>query len=253
MLLVYFGANYASTGTMAPKKALVVAVKGRSKSTAPTRRLIDEDTDVENDPAYVPPTGRTSPIAPRTTQNQSKQLVPDVVTASQFDEEDTLIRSPAGSASGSESASASGSAIGSSSHGRAASSDESTSVEDIPVPPNTNPAPNVEEPNRWCVDGQWQIYKDASMTEKNMMAQTIIEERRSPGTTHGYTSARFSVDKSETTIRQFFYGPACTWALNTAKFDYRWDIVRSEEFQQSAEERETVLHWRESYIATDGE
>uniref|UniRef100_M1DFE3 Integrase core domain containing protein n=1 Tax=Solanum tuberosum TaxID=4113 RepID=M1DFE3_SOLTU len=36
---------------MAPKKALAVAAKGRSKSTTPTRRLIDEDNA---DPAYVP-------------------------------------------------------------------------------------------------------------------------------------------------------------------------------------------------------
>uniref|UniRef100_M1DWY6 Integrase core domain containing protein n=1 Tax=Solanum tuberosum TaxID=4113 RepID=M1DWY6_SOLTU len=140
-------------GTMAPKKAPAVAAKGRCKSMALTRPLIDEDTDAENDPTYVPPTGRTSPTAPQTTHNQSKEVVPDVVTASQFDNEDIWIGSPAGSAFGSESASASGSAsrsaIGSSSHVRAASSDEATSAGYILVPPNTDPTSVTEEPNRW--------------------------------------------------------------------------------------------------------
>uniref|UniRef100_M1DTQ1 Integrase core domain containing protein n=1 Tax=Solanum tuberosum TaxID=4113 RepID=M1DTQ1_SOLTU len=63
----------------------------------------------------------------------------------------------------------------------------------------------------------------------------------------------FSVDISEFTIHQFLYGLARTWALNMAKFDYRWDSVRSEEFQQNAEKRETILHWLTSHIAIDEE
>uniref|UniRef100_M1CYR5 Integrase core domain containing protein n=1 Tax=Solanum tuberosum TaxID=4113 RepID=M1CYR5_SOLTU len=117
---------------MAPKKALAIAAEGRSKSIAPTCRLIDKDNV---DPTYVPPTGRTSPTAPRTTQNQHKKVVPDVVTASQSDEEDTLIGSPAWFASGYESHSTSGtassSATGSSSHVRAASTDEATSSREV--------------------------------------------------------------------------------------------------------------------------
>jgi len=65
----------------------------------------------------------------------------------------------------------------------------------------------------------------------------------------------FSVDIVEKTIRRFLYGPSPghTWALNTAEFDYRWDIVRGGEFQRSAEKRETVLHWLARYISIDGE
>uniref|UniRef100_M1DQX3 Putative plant transposon protein domain-containing protein n=1 Tax=Solanum tuberosum TaxID=4113 RepID=M1DQX3_SOLTU len=45
------------------------------------------------------------------------------------------------------------------------------------------------------------------------------------------------MDISETTIHQFPYDPTRTWALNTIEFDYRLDIVRSDEFQ-----------WRESRV-----
>uniref|UniRef100_M1DMY4 Integrase core domain containing protein n=1 Tax=Solanum tuberosum TaxID=4113 RepID=M1DMY4_SOLTU len=58
----------------------------------------------------------------------------------------------------------------------------------------------------------------------------------------------FSVDISEITIRQFLYSPSHTWALNTAKFDYKWGIVRGGKFQRSAEKKEIVLHWLARYM-----
>lgn len=83
-------------------------------------------------------------------------MVPDVVSDSQSDEEDTLIESAIRSSFNFEFASTSssffGSAIISSSHGRAASSNEATSAGDIQVPQSINPAPVAEELNRWCVE-----------------------------------------------------------------------------------------------------
>uniref|UniRef100_M1DGJ9 Integrase core domain containing protein n=1 Tax=Solanum tuberosum TaxID=4113 RepID=M1DGJ9_SOLTU len=76
-----YGPHRRSVGSITMKKALAVAPKGRSKSAAPTRKLIDEDTDVENDPTYVLPTGRTSPTAPQTTRNQSKAASSDEATS----------------------------------------------------------------------------------------------------------------------------------------------------------------------------
>ena len=177
--------------------------RGKSKSVAPSFQLIDEDTDNDSDPAYVPLNPRVSRTAPRSTP---RKVLPDVVTVSQSDEEHTLIGSPTGAASssegsmsGSESADASGSksahpsgskpdhvagssaksSTASGENDQAASTDEATSSESMPVPRNDDPTPVVGEPNRWCVEGQWQIYRDAKMiNNKQKMARTITEERR---------------------------------------------------------------------------
>uniref|UniRef100_M1DZA4 Integrase core domain containing protein n=1 Tax=Solanum tuberosum TaxID=4113 RepID=M1DZA4_SOLTU len=186
---------------------------------------------------------------------------------------------------------------------QAASSNEATSSGEVQVPQNNDHAPVAEEHNRWSMEGQRQIYRDAKMlNEKEKMARLITDERKVlTGSLHtipdihrlfqhhkcewmgkelgtysekivrefyaSYTAtlrgsiqrnanprARtplkdtlvrgFSVDISENTIHRFLYGPSPshTWALNTAEFDYRWDIVWGGEFQQSARKSETVLH-----------
>uniref|UniRef100_M1DSH3 Integrase core domain containing protein n=1 Tax=Solanum tuberosum TaxID=4113 RepID=M1DSH3_SOLTU len=171
---------------MAPKKLVTYSNQGKSKSVAPSFRLIDEDTDTEKDPAYVPPNIQTSPTAPRVTRVTPQKVLPDVVTVSRPDEEHTLIGSPTGLLPvqrGSESAHAAGSsaksAIGSGKNDQAASSDEATSSEFVPASRNDDPTPVAGELNRWCVEGQWQIYRDAKMiNNKQKMARLITEERR---------------------------------------------------------------------------
>ncbi|KAG5615197.1 hypothetical protein H5410_015021, partial [Solanum commersonii] len=60
-----------------------------------------------------------------------------------------------------------------------ASSDEATSSESVPAQRNEDPTPVDDEPNRWCVEGQWQIYRDANMrNNKRKMARLITEERK---------------------------------------------------------------------------
>ncbi|KAG5599608.1 hypothetical protein H5410_030978 [Solanum commersonii] len=44
-----------------------------------------------------------------------------------------------------------------------------------------------------------------------------------------------------------------SWSLNTAEFDYRWDIVRSGTFQRNAEQPEAMILWLARYISADGE
>uniref|UniRef100_M1E0C8 Integrase core domain containing protein n=1 Tax=Solanum tuberosum TaxID=4113 RepID=M1E0C8_SOLTU len=185
--MVSFGTNIVPAGTMAPKKMGTYSKRGKSKSIAPSFRLIDDDTDADTDPTYVPLNSRTSRAAPRGTP---RKVLPDVDTVSKSDEEHTLIGSPTGAASssegpmsgpesnyasGSESAYPSGSepdhAAGSSAksattsgeNDQAPSSDEAMSSEPIPVPWNNEPTPVASEPNRWCVEGQWKIYRDAKM------------------------------------------------------------------------------------------
>uniref|UniRef100_M1DP22 Integrase core domain containing protein n=1 Tax=Solanum tuberosum TaxID=4113 RepID=M1DP22_SOLTU len=192
---------------MAPKKLVTYTKQGKSKFVASSFRLIDEDTDTEKKPTFVPPATRTSPTAPQASRNTSRQVVTDVVTISQSDEENILIGSLAGSAFGSEAGSMSGSesthasgsesshasgsesthasgsnaksASGSSQNEQAASSDEATNSESVPAPRNEDPNLVVGKPNRWCVKGQWKIYRDAKMkNDKEKMAQLITEERR---------------------------------------------------------------------------
>ncbi|KAG5586410.1 hypothetical protein H5410_046844, partial [Solanum commersonii] len=203
------------------------------------------------------------------------------------------------------------SSTGSEENDQAASFDEATSSESIPAPPNDDPTLVAGELNRWCVKGQWQIYRDAKMVnDKQKMARLITEERRVlirslhtvpdihrlfnlhkcdrmardtgmyseeivrefyvsyAATLQGSISKRwkplaqdpltstlvrgFPVDISPATIRRFLYGPTAShsWALNTAEFDYRWDIVKSGAFQRNAEQREAVILWLSRVLPT---
>lgn len=44
-----------------------------------------------------------------------------------------------------------------------ASPDEATSSELAPAPQTDVPEPIEEDPNRWCVDGQYKVYRDTKM------------------------------------------------------------------------------------------
>ena len=60
-----------------------------------------------------------------------------------------------------------------------ASSDKADSSDSTFVAPPQVPTPASDQQNRWCVDGQFQVYSDAKfLTDKGMMTQTLTLERR---------------------------------------------------------------------------
>ena len=85
---------------MAPKQDRAYA-RGRSKSVAPSTRLIIGSDD-ERDPEYVPPGTSAPSCAARAPRATPKMVASGVVTASQSDEERTQTCTPSGSASNEE-------------------------------------------------------------------------------------------------------------------------------------------------------
>ena len=105
-----------------------------------------------------------------------------VVTASQSDKERTLTGTPSGSAtneegasgslgvSWSEEASDSAEVPAPATASPSASSDEADSADSTSGAPAQVPTPATYQPNRWCVDGQFQVYSVAKfLTDKGVM------------------------------------------------------------------------------------
>ena len=59
------------------------------------------------------------------------------------------------------------------------SSDEADNADFTPAPLTDVPAPVADQPNRWCVGGQYQVYRDAKpLNNKSIMTQILTVERR---------------------------------------------------------------------------
>ena len=78
--------------TMVPKQDHIYA-RGRSKSVAPSARIVICSDD-ERDPEYVPPGTSTPSRAARAPRATPKKVASGVVTASQSNEERTLTGTP---------------------------------------------------------------------------------------------------------------------------------------------------------------
>uniref|UniRef100_M1DQ34 Integrase core domain containing protein n=1 Tax=Solanum tuberosum TaxID=4113 RepID=M1DQ34_SOLTU len=157
---------------------------------------------------------------------------------------------PIGSLTGSEFSSSSSSVSGSNSNGVTSSSSEASSASNIPVPLNTDHAPVPGDPNRWCVHGQYQIYRDACiLTEKERMTRLVIEERRVlTGSLHTAPDIHHLFQR-----HRFLYGPGHPRPINMAEFDYRMDIIPSGAVQRNAKQWKSHLCWLAHQLATDGE
>ena len=150
---------------MAPKQDRIYAC-GRSKSFASYARLVIGSDD-ERDPEYVPPGTSTPSRAARADRATPKKVAYGVVTASQSDEERTLSGTPSGSATNEEGACGSLGVLWSkeasgsdevpapSTTAASATSDEADSSETTLGSPAHALTPSTNQPNRWCVDGQF--------------------------------------------------------------------------------------------------
>ena len=62
---------------------------------------------------------------------------------------------------------------------QSALSDEADSSDSTSGTPAQVPTPASDQPNQWCVDGQFQVYSDAKfLTDKGVMTRTLTLERR---------------------------------------------------------------------------
>ena len=139
-------------------------------------------SDDEHDSEYVPLGTSTPSRAARAPRATPKKVGSGVVTSSQSNEERTLTGTPYGSATNEEGASgslgvswleeASGSAEvpAPATAAASASSDEADSSESTSGSLAQAPTPATDQPNRWCVDGQFQVYSEAKfLIDKGVM------------------------------------------------------------------------------------
>ncbi|TMX00848.1 hypothetical protein EJD97_025831 [Solanum chilense] len=255
---------------MAPKQDQFYA-HGLSKSIAPSARLVIGSDD-EHDPEYVPPGSATPARAARATRATPKMLAFSVVTASHSDEEFTLIGTPSGSATQEEGVSGSLGVLWSEEASRFAkvstpatvaqssSSDEADSRDSTPGPPIGVPALVADQPKRWCVDRQYQVYSNAKLlNDKEVMTRTLtIERRATPATQAPLEHVRvrsIQVDISLPAIRLYLYGEDVdtTRTPLTAEFDYRWKIVKEGQFWCEPSLRETTKRWMAHHLSIDEE
>ncbi|KAG5599583.1 hypothetical protein H5410_030953 [Solanum commersonii] len=111
----------------------------------------------------------------------------------------------------------------------------------------------ARDPGTYSEEMVWEFYASYAATLCGLISKQSKPIAQDPLTSTMVRS--YSVDISHATISRFLYGPTIghSWSLNTAEFEYIWDIVRSSAFQRNAEQREAVILWLAKYIAADGE
>ena len=189
---------------MATKQDQVYA-HGRSKYVAPSARLVigsDDEHDPENvtqgtatqvddehDPENVPQGTATQVRPARATRATPIKVASGVITASQSDKGRTHTGTPSGSATHEEGASGSlgvswsVEAFGSTkvlaptTDTQSASSNEAESPDSTPGSSIGVLKPVANQLNRWCVDGQYQVYSYAKfLNDKGVMTRTLTLE-----------------------------------------------------------------------------
>ena len=138
----------------------------------------------------MPPGTSTPSRAARDARATPRKVTSGLVTTFQSDEERTLTDTPSRStthgegASGSlgvswlEEASRSAEVLAAATAAQSISSDEADSLQSTPGSPTRALTPVADQPNRWYVDGQYQVYLDAKfLNDKGVMTRTLTLER----------------------------------------------------------------------------
>ncbi|TMW90971.1 hypothetical protein EJD97_014980 [Solanum chilense] len=147
-----------------------------------------------------------------------------------------------------------------------ASFDEADSSESTPDSPTCAVTPVTDQSNRWCVDGQYQVYSDAMfLNDKRVMTWTLTLEQwvltgslpMMPEIHNLYTRHRLEwtarplghyseelVDISMLAIRRFLYGENVDANRTplTAEFDYRGQIVKDGQFLRNNKKGQPDFH-----------
>ncbi|TMW81335.1 hypothetical protein EJD97_010271 [Solanum chilense] len=213
---------------MAPKQDQIYS-RERSKSVAPSARMVI-GTDDERNPEYVPPGTSTPSRAARAPRATPKKGTSSVVTASQYDEEHTLTGKPSGSATNEEGASGS---LG------VSWSDESSGFAEALTPA-------TDQPNRWCVDGKFQVYSDAKfLIDKGFMTRTLTLERRVlTGSLPTMPTLRSQIDRRAAPAKEVPLEQVRVWGVQ---------LVKDDHFLREPSLRETTKRWMALHLSVDGE
>ncbi|TMW84050.1 hypothetical protein EJD97_000138 [Solanum chilense] len=215
---------------MAPKQDRVYA-RGRLKSVAPSARLVIGSDD-ERDLEYVPP-GTSSPSlaahAARATPNKEASGSAEVPVPTTAAESSSFY--------------------------------EADSSKSTPSTPTRALTLITDQPNRWCVNGQYQVYSDAkNLNDKGIMTRPLTLEQRAdyPAKQDPLEQVlvrRIQVDMSLPSIRRYLYDENVDANRTplTAEFDYRWQIVKGGQFLHETSLRETTKRWMALYLSINAE
>ena len=141
--------------------------------------------------SMMPPGTVTPARAARTTRATPTKVAPGVVTASQSEDEHILTGMPSGSTthssdasgskevSGSEGFSGSEEASAQATTSKSSSCYEANSADCTQATLTRVPTLVSDQPNRWCVEGKFQVYSKAKLpNDKGFITRTLTLERR---------------------------------------------------------------------------